>query len=344
MNSGLAGTAFLLGAARDSVKQAGHSSDAFRLHAKFRQAGTGYAIKFNRNRLHGGFGPESSSIMRSRTAFSAAAALLLLAATTPASADERLDVRYKASLAALADMKGVEIGKASLILDITDDGYAAAGSAKVTGLARLVSSGEGSVSARGNFVNGKVSPLTYSSTSETDKRSEEIRISFANNVVKEFAVSPPTPPADDRVPVTEQHREGVVDPMSAALLPVAGTGDLLAHESCNRTVSIFDGRQRYDLVFSYERTEAAKNVSGYNGPMLVCRIDYRPIAGHRASRLQVKYMEDNKNIFVWLAPVAGTRVLFPIRVSIVTLVGVVLVEAETFSAVAREQAAGPAAR
>ena len=283
--------------------------------------------------------------MRPRTAFLAAAVLLFFAATTSALAEARLDVRYKASIAALADIKGIEIGKAALTVDITDDGYAAAGSAKVTGLARLISKGEGSVAARGNFVNGMVSPLTYSSTSETDKKAEEIRISFANNVVKEFAVSPPTTPAEDRVPVTEQHRQGVVDPMSAAVITVLGSGDLLAHDSCNRTISISDGRQRYDLVFSYERTEAAKNVSGYSGPMLVCRVDYRPIAGHRASRLQVKFMEDNKNIFVWLAPVAGTRVLFPIRVSIVTLVGVVLVEAETFSAESREkQAASPIAR
>ena len=283
--------------------------------------------------------------MRSDTALRAAATLLLVAATTPAFADARLDVRYKASLAALSDMKGIEIGKAALVVDLTGEGYAAAGSAKVSGLARLVSKGEGSAAARGNFVNGKVSPLSYSSTSETDKKTEEIRISLANNAVKEFAVSPPTPPAEDRVPVTEQHRQGVVDPMSAAVISVPGSGDLLAHDSCNRTIPIFDGRQRYDLVFSYERTEAAKDVKGYNGPMLVCRVDYRPIAGHRASRLQVKYMEDNKNIFVWLAPVAGTRVLFPIRVSIVTLVGVVLVEAESFSADAREkQVASPVAR
>jgi hypothetical protein len=283
--------------------------------------------------------------MRPRSAIKAAATLLFLVATAPAWADARLDVRYKASLAALADMKGIEIGKGAFTVDITDEGYAAAGSAKVTGFARLVSKGEGSVAARGTFVNGKVSPVTYSSTSESDKKAEEIRISFASNVVKEFAVSPPTTPHEDRVPVTEQHRQGVVDPMSAAVITVPGSGDMLARDSCARTVSIFDGRQRYDLVFSYERTEPAKNVKGYNGPMLVCRVDYRPIAGHRASRLQVKFMEDNKNIFVWLAPVAGTRVLFPIRVSIVTLVGVVLVEAETFSAEAREkQAASPAAR
>jgi hypothetical protein len=283
--------------------------------------------------------------MRSRPAPFAAAMLLFIVATTPAFADGRLDVRYKASITALSDLKGIEIGRGALIIDITDDGYAAAGSAKVTGLARLVSKGEGSVAARGNFVNGKVSPLTYSSTSETDKKSEEVRISLANNAVTEFQVSPPTTPDKDRIPVTEQHRQGVVDPMSAAVITVPGGGDPLAHDSCNRTISIFDGRQRYDLVFSYERTETAKDVKGYSGPMLVCRVDYRPIAGHRPSRLQVKFMEDNKNIFVWLAPVAGTRVLFPIRVSIVTLVGVVLVEAEAFSVEAREkQAASPVAR
>jgi len=283
--------------------------------------------------------------MRPRTAIRTAATLLFLAATAPAFADARLDVRYKASITALSDLKGIEIGRGALIIDITDDGYAAAGSAKVTGLARMVSKGEGSVAARGNFVSGKVSPLSYSSSSETDKKAEEIRISLASNTVTEFAVSPPTTPAEDRVPVTEQNRHGVVDPMSAAVITVPGNGDMLAPDSCNRTIPIFDGRQRYDLVFSYERTEPSKNVKGYSGPMLVCRVDYRPIAGHRASRLQVKYMENNKNIFVWLAPVAGTRVLFPIRVSIVTLVGVVLVEAETFAAEPREkQTASPAAR
>jgi hypothetical protein len=266
-------------------------------------------------------------------------------AAAPALADARLDVRYKASLTALSDVKGVEIGRGALTLDITDDGYAAAGSAHVTGLARLVSKGEGSVAARGSLVNGRISPLSYSSTSEADKKEEEVRITMANNTVTEFAVSPPTKPADDRVPVTEEHRQGVVDPMSAAVIIVAGSGDVLAPETCNRTVPIFDGRQRYDLVFSYERTEPAKNVKGYSGPMLVCRVDYRPISGHRASRLQVKYMEDNKNMFVWLAPVSGTRVLFPIRVSIVTLVGIVLVEAETFAAEARDKhVASPASR
>src|SRR5262245_31327974 len=95
-----------------------------------------------------GFGLEGSTIMRPRTALLAAATLLLFA-TTPVFADGRLDVHYKASLTALSDLKGIEIGKGALTVDITDEGYAAAGGAKVSGLARLVSKGEGSVAARG---------------------------------------------------------------------------------------------------------------------------------------------------------------------------------------------------
>ena len=149
---------------------------------------------------------------------------------------------------------------------------------------------------------------------------------------------PPTEESKDRIPVTESDRQVVVDPMSAAIITVPDGADMLAKENCKRTIPIFDGRQRYDLVFSFERIDTAKDIKGYSGKLLVCRVDYRPIAGYKPDRLNVKYMQDNKNIFVWLAPVAGTRVLFPARVSIVTLIGIVVVQAETFAVKPRDQA------
>lgn len=270
--------------------------------------------------------------MTRRSCIRIAAFLFLLAAPAGASADARLHVNY------LASVTGIQVGRGEFIVDISDTGYAAAGTAKVTGIAKLVSSGHGSVSATGNFVNGNLSPATYATNSVTDKKKEEIHIALANSVVSRFSVIPPVKPSRQRVPVTEEHRKGVLDPMSAAIIAAPGNDDLLAPENCNRTLPIFDGRQRYDLVFHYERTETAKDVKGYSGKMLVCRVDYRPIAGHKPDRMQVKYMEDNKNIFVWLAPIKGTRVLFPIRVSMVTLVGVAVVQAESFVTRPREGA------
>lgn len=250
--------------------------------------------------------------------------LVLLAATTAASADARLKVHYEGSVTA------IPVGRGEFALDISDAGYAVVGSARVTGIAKLVSRGHGTVSAKGTFTGGQLSPASYVSNSESDKKKEDIRISFANNAVTSYSVNPPTEESKDRIPVREEHRTGVVDPMSAAIITVSGTADLLSPDNCKRTVSIFDGRQRYDLVFSFERIDTAKDIKGYNGKLLVCRVDYRPVAGYKPDKLNVKYMQDNKNIFVWLAPVEGTRVLFPARVSIVTLIGIVVVQAENF--------------
>lgn len=263
--------------------------------------------------------------MFQKAGFKIAPLVLFLAATTGAAADARLEVHYEGSVTA------IPVGQGEFVMDITDGGYAVVGSARVTGIAKLVSRGKGSVSANGNFIDGRLSPSSYTTKSESDKKKEDISISFANGDVSQYSVSPPTEESKDRIPVTESDRQVVVDPMSAAIVTVPSGTDMLARENCKRTISIFDGRQRYDLVFSYERVDTAKDIKGYSGKLLVCRVDYRPVAGYKPDKLNVKYMKDNKNIFVWLAPVAGTRVLFPARVSIVTLIGIVVVQAETFA-------------
>lgn len=263
--------------------------------------------------------------MFQKAGFKIAPLVLFLAATTGAAADARLEVHYEGSVTA------IPVGQGEFAMDITDGGYAVVGSARVTGIAKLVSRGKGTVSAKGTFTDGRLSPSSYTTNSESDKKKEDISISFENGDVSQYSVSPPTEESKDRIPVTESDRQVVVDPMSAAIVTVPGSVDMLAPENCKRTIPIFDGRQRYDLVFSYERIDTAKDIKGYNGKLLVCRVDYRPIAGYKPDKLNVKYMKDNKNIFVWLAPVAGTRVLFPARVSIVTLIGIVVVQAETFA-------------
>jgi hypothetical protein len=128
-------------------------------------------------------------------------------------------------------------------------------------------------------------------------------------------------------------------------MPVSGSGDLTGPDACNRTIPIYDGRQRYDLVLNYERTEMVKDVKGYAGPAARCRVDYRPVAGHRPNRKQVKELSENKEIFVWLAPIAGTRVLAPLKVNFGTKLGVFTVQATHFLSEPRPSAAdAPAAR
>jgi hypothetical protein len=259
-----------------------------------------------------------------RTIIPIAVLASVLTLTVSARAGGALEARY------IVSFTGVPVGQGALVVEVTDDGYSAAGSAAVAGLLQAVTPGKGTAAARGSFVNGKLLPQSYSVSSETKDRSEEVRLAGTSGIIRDLLVLPVRREPEDRVPLTDDHRVGVVDPMSASLMPVAIGGDLAGPEACNRTLPIYDGRQRYDLVLSFERTENAKDVKGFSGPVAVCRVEYRPIAGHRAGRKQVKELSENREIFVWLAPIAGTRVLAPMKVNYGTKLGVFTVQATHF--------------
>jgi hypothetical protein len=247
-------------------------------------------------------------------------------ASGAAEADGRLEARYRMSLA------GLELGRASFLLEVGSKGYTASGSARVTGVLQAVSPGKGSAGARGTVERGALSPLSFAMDAESDRKAEAIRLVITANAVKDVMVEPPVSPTKDRVPISDDDKKNVLDPMTAALILVPGTGDPLSPAACERTLSIFDGRQRYDLGLSYVRTDKVKAEKGYEGPAIVCRVAYRPVSGHRANRPGVKYMMENKDVYVWLAPVEGTRVLVPFKVSVATMIGTAEMEAVSFVA------------
>jgi hypothetical protein len=216
------------------------------------------------------------------------------------------------------------------VIDINDDQYSAAATGKTTGLLRVFASGEGSSASRGYVRNGNFIPSTYASTITADKKTEELHITLAGGNVKDYAVDPPSPPHPDRIPITEAHRRGVIDPMSGSLTRVAGTGELLAPEACNRTVSIFDGRLRYDLKLVYKRMDMVKAERGYQGPAVVCALNFVPIAGYIPDRAAIKYLVAQRDMEAWLVPIMGTRVLVPFRVAIPTPLGMGVLEATEF--------------
>lgn len=259
--------------------------------------------------------------------FSLTATLALVGAGTLASpvlADGRLEARYRLSLA------GLELGRAALVLEIDEKSYTASGSARLTGVVQAVSSGKGTVGARGQIDRDTLAPRAFAMEAETDKKAEAIRLVMNGSVVTDMNVEPPVIPVPDRVPLTDKDKRGVFDPMSAALILVPGTEEPLSAKACERTLSIFDGRQRYDLQLSFERMEDVKAEKGYAGPSVVCRIAYRPVAGHRPDRAGVKYMMKNKEMYIWLAPIKGTRMLAPFRAAVTTAIGVAQLDALSF--------------
>jgi hypothetical protein len=258
-----------------------------------------------------------------------------------ARAQGKLDAHYTASLA------GIPIGKGSWVIDIGDDQFSATASGSTTGLLRVFATGEGSGTSRGAVRGDNLVPTLYASTINNDKKAEELKIVMSAGTVKDMVVEPPTTPHPDRIPLTDAHRRGVVDPLSASLIRVPGASDTMTPDACKRTLPVFDGRMRFDLHLSFNRMEKVQ-VKGYSGPVVVCTVRFVAVAGHVPERPAIKYLEAQTDMEMWLAPIAGTRIVAPYKLSLPTPLGRGVLEATQFiatpAAAARPGAATAAVR
>ena len=254
----------------------------------------------------------------------AVAGLLLGTLPQAASAQGRLDAQYEDSLA------GIPVGKGAWTIDIGEDQYSASASGGTSGLMKAFSGGSGTGAAQGRVVNGALVASNYAASTTTSKKTEAIRITLSNGTVKEFAIEPQPPVDPDRIPVTEAHKKGVFDPMTATLLRVPGTADPLGPDACRTGAAVFDGRMRYDLKLDYKRMEMVKAEKGYRGPAVVCAVYFTPVAGYIPDRPVIKYLAAQRNMEISFVPIAGTRILVPFRMMVPTPLGTAMLEATQF--------------
>jgi hypothetical protein len=248
----------------------------------------------------------------------------LVAGSDIAQAQGKLEANYVATLA------GFPIGKGRLTIDIAEDKFTATANGATAGMLRVFASGDGNSAARGAMVAGTPLPAIFTASVTADKRTEEFRMTLEGGDVKEISVLPEPEPNPERVPLTEAHRRGVMDPMTASLIRVPGNANLLGPEACQRTIAVFDGRMRYDLQLGFKRVDQISAEKGYSGSAVVCAVNFIPLAGHNPHRSAIKYLVDQRGMEMWLAPVAGTRILVPFRVSVPTPIGVGIMQATEF--------------
>jgi hypothetical protein len=241
-----------------------------------------------------------------------------------ASAQGKLDARYVATLA------GVPIGEGAWVVDIGENQFAAAASGMTTGLLQVFAAGQGDANSRGAVRGGALMPTLFVATINHDKWVEELRMVLRAGTVKVLVVHPPNAPNPDRIPITDAHQRSVIDPLSAALIRVSGGGDPVSPEACRHTLPVFDGRMRFDLQLSFKRIEKVQAQKGYQGPVVVCAVQFVPLAGYVPERPTIKYLMAQQDMEIWLAPILGTRMVVPYRLSLATLWGRGVLEATEF--------------
>lgn len=263
-------------------------------------------VETHRRRLNGGV--------------AAAAFLFALGAQMPAgsaaSAGE-VQALYAASF------MGIGIAKASLSIKVERGAYAAKLHISTAGLARIVSSEETFVDAKG-YVGRSLVPSTYELMSRGDTVTQ-VSMALGGGNVRNLRAIPELIEREDRVPVTAASKRHVVDPLSAAILPVARDDK----DVCDRTLPVFDGWTRYDIKLDYTGTEKIK-LPGYEGDAVHCSARWVPVAGHREGTKSTEFMRDNRDLNVWYVPMADGKVLVPSRISVQTMRGLLLVTATQF--------------
>ncbi|MGY2049907.1 DUF3108 domain-containing protein [Methylobacterium sp. JK268] len=230
-----------------------------------------------------------------------------------------LEATYRITLA------GLPVGQATLRTDLDDKRrYALRLDATLSGLARVLWGGEGTASARGTLT-GAVRPQDFALTADYGGTPISERMILEGGRLTSVTMVPDARIRPDRLPPRPGDDRNVVDPLSALIGPQLGPpGEPTARE-CDRTLPVHDGTARFDIPLADGEAKPFDG-SGYAGTAVMCRARYVPLSGHRPKRWVVRYMQDNKDLRVWLAPVGSSRVLAPVRIAVGTTFGTALAE------------------
>lgn len=226
-------------------------------------------------------------------------------------------------------LNGVPIGRFKLDADLDGGRYTMTIRGVTAGVSALVSDGAGLLKSSGQIARSRMLPDDYYlDTRENGKMSSNVSMRMKQGTIVSVAALPPLPVKADRVPLLPAHKHNIVDPLSAMMMPLKRSA---MGAACNRTIPVFDGWQRFDVKLFYKSTAQVQGDNGsYSGPVVVCGARYVPVAGHRPSREAVKFMENNRQLEVWLAPVDDLGIMLPFRMQIGTEAGVLTIHASSF--------------
>ena len=245
-----------------------------------------------------------------RTSLTAFALLLGISGAQAASVD--------ASANYIVAIGGINVAQMSVELTETGNRYVLDLSANVAGLGSMVASGTAKVTAKGALSGSNLRSESFALETRANGEKFNVDVGFSGQNVNSFKVEPPVMESYDRVPIERSHLTGVGDFLSAFVIK----GGQLDKSLCDRRLRIFTGVERFNLAMRYvSDDEATSPRTGYQGPVVLCSIDYQPVSGHYTSSEITNYLADTSRILIWFAPLGQTGYFVPYRVLLGTSMG-----------------------
>lgn len=211
---------------------------------------------------------------------------------------------------------GFEVGTYDFHSKMTGNTYQASSDTKISALFGAFK-WKGSIAGSGTL-DRQPHPASYDMNYKSNSKRYQVKLVFDGNKVASVTLQPNKLPSPEAVKLKPEHMKDVYDPMSV-LMAISNTS---AAEACNRTIPVFDGKARYDLKLSPKGREPVrdKRPTGQPTELLVCRVKYLPIAGHKPKDFEKPWVEYG-NIEIALRPIPSAGVFIPYRIKVPTTIG-----------------------
>jgi len=230
---------------------------------------------------------------------------------------------------------GIRVGKITFTIEIDGEEYLLKAKGKTDGVARLFSKGKGSFSSSGHFDGASVISASHSVEVTEKGKTAKLDMLFDEGNLKNVNSVPEKKKKSKKyIPVLEEHLQSIIDPASSIVVPTSQNASG-GRDVCGRTLNVYDGETRFDVVLSYKSTRPI-SAKGYKGLAYVCKFKYVPVAGHKKGHKSVELMRKNENMEIWLAPIRGTSVFTPIKIDVDSPVGRFVAFPKRFSALVVE--------
>jgi hypothetical protein len=250
--------------------------------------------------------------------------LFLIPPIAPSRAASSIEINYAITYL------HVTIGTGRWLFDTSGNSYTTLVSGEVKGMMSLLINGKGYGSVEGVIAGSDSRPSSFAAHVVSTAENDNIEIAFQDGAVKTLYAFPPFPPNPKRVPISAAALSDVTDPLSASIA-FMGAPNGPASLPCDRRLRIFDGRRRFDVALSYQRTESLAVPPAFRGMAIVCSAQLFPIAGQEVKSSALKYLVESNGLQVKYVAVPEARVFIPIAGTLPTLIGNVHVNATSLA-------------
>ena len=233
---------------------------------------------------------------------------------------------------------GFDLGKFQLWSEMSSKRYSILGKGKLSVFNGFFFEWEATTKSSGQLTPIGPLPNRYMFDYASSQKKEKLSLEFKNNAVSSIIVQPSQTLGNDQVPISRGDLTSVFDPLSAMIQLISLTGKKITSQmssgqiACATNLPVFDGRERYDLVFSHKKTVQLQKTKkkGYSGPAYICQVKYIPISGHKPGNRGTKFMSESNEIEVWMIPMKKVDLYVPYHIVVPTPVGYATATSQIF--------------